>query len=91
MPNGLSSFQATKGRPKQPYAIAMPLEEAVDRQDAAAPMVGVVEGRQLVYGLAFGVDRLSSAFWVFAPVRDQPPAQRIERRLAGLVIAPVWD
>jgi hypothetical protein len=43
-----------------------PLEEAVDRHDAAAPMIGVAEGRQLVHGLALGVDRLASAFGVLA-------------------------
>src|SRR5262249_4651163 len=44
-------------------------------------------GRQVAHGLAFGVDRLSAASGVPAPIRDQAPPQRIEQYLSGLVIA----
>src|SRR3954452_7471607 len=36
-----------------------PFEQPVHRNDAASRPVGVAERRQAVYGLAFGVDRLS--------------------------------
>src|SRR5204862_5990983 len=39
----------------------LPLEEAVDRHDAAAPAVGIAKARQVPHGLAFGVDGLAAA------------------------------
>src|SRR5262249_17813386 len=36
----------------------------------------------------FGVDRLAPAFWVSAPVRDQPPLQKVQRPLSGLMVLP---
>jgi hypothetical protein len=39
----------------------VPLEEAIDRDDAAPPPIGIAECRQSEYRLAFGVDRLTSA------------------------------
>src|SRR5215475_10678321 len=65
----------------------LPLEEAVHRHNAAAPAVRISKRRQISHGLVFGVDRLSTTCWVLAPIRDQAPAQRVERYLAGLVIA----
>ena len=50
--------------------------------------IGVAEGRQRAYGLTLGVDRLARAFRIRAEVRDETPAQRVERDLAGLMIAP---
>src|SRR3954451_23922095 len=41
-----------------------PFEEPVHRNNAASRPVSVPERRQGVYGLAFGVDRLSPALWV---------------------------
>jgi hypothetical protein len=38
--------------------------------------------------LRFGEDRLATAGRVVAPMRDQPPAQEVERALAGVVIFP---
>src|SRR6516165_7856475 len=64
-----------------------PLEEAVHRHDAAAPAVGIPKRRQVMHSLIFGVDRLSTTRWVLAPIRDQAPAQWVERYLAGLMIA----
>jgi hypothetical protein len=54
--------------------LALPLEEAVHRHDAAALAVGIPKGRQVPDGLALGVDRLSTTLRVIAPMRDQ--AQR---------------
>src|SRR5262249_28632376 len=65
----------------------LPFEEPVHRHDAAAPSVGVAKRGQIPHALALGVDRLSAALRITAPVRDQAPTQRIERYLAGLVIA----
>ncbi len=39
------------------------------------------------YGFGFGVDRLTPAFRVFAPIGDEAPPKRIERYLTGLMIA----
>jgi hypothetical protein len=66
----------------------LPLEEAVNRHNAAASPIGISEHRQLADRFAFRVDRLAAALRVLTPIRDQPPAQRIERHLAGVVIAP---
>ena len=50
--------------------------------------IGVPERREGPDGLAFGVDRLAATLRVLAPIRDEAPAQRIERYFAGLVVAP---
>src|SRR5260370_126451 len=42
---------------------------------------------KLPHALALGVDRLAAALRIIAPIRDQAPTQRVERYLAGLVIA----
>jgi hypothetical protein len=47
----------------------------------------VAERGQVPHRLALGVDRLPAAARISAPVRYQPPAQRIERHPAGPVIA----
>src|SRR5262249_39516976 len=65
----------------------LPFEKAIDRHDASASAVRIAEGRQVANGLALGVDWLSAASRVLAPIRDQAPAQRVERYLSGLVIA----
>ena len=62
----------------------LPLEEAINRHDASALAIGFVEGRQLPHRLALSVDRLAPAGRVLAPVRDQPPAQRVKRDFPGL-------
>src|SRR5262249_48014003 len=62
-----------------------PFEEAVDRHDAAALAVGVAERWQIAHALPLGVDRL--ALGISAPVRNEPPAQRVERHLSCLAIA----
>jgi hypothetical protein len=63
-----------------------PLEKAVHRHDAAALPVRIPECRQIAYRLAFGIDRLTPTRRVVAPIRNQAPAQRIERHFTGLVI-----
>jgi hypothetical protein len=65
----------------------LPFEEPVHRHDAAAHSVGTPERGQIPHALALGVDRLSAALGITAPIRDQAPPQRIERYLAGPVIA----
>ena len=55
---------------------------------AATPAVGVPEHRQPVRRFAFGIDRFAPAVRILTPIRNQTPAQRIERDLAGLMIAP---
>jgi hypothetical protein len=47
-----------------------PFEKAIDRQDAVAPPIGVAKHLQLGDGLAFGVDRLTTAFRVLPSVRN---------------------
>ena len=56
----------------------LPLEEAIDRNDAAAPAIGIPEGGQIAHGLAFSIDRPSPALRVLAPIRDKTPAQGLE-------------
>jgi hypothetical protein len=55
-----------------------PFKEVVDRYDAAAPAIGFRKRRQSFYRLALGIDRLSPAVRVLAPVRNKPPAQWVE-------------
>jgi hypothetical protein len=50
--------------------------------------VGIPERGQIPHGLTLGIDRLAAALRITAPIRNQAPTQRIERYLAGLVIAP---
>ena len=50
--------------------------------------MGIPKHRQPVHRLAFGVDRLASAFRIQAPVGNEAPPQRVKRDLAGLMIAP---
>src|SRR5215203_1287180 len=64
-----------------------PLEEAVDRHDAAALAICLTEHRQPIDRLRFGVDRRRLRL-VLAPVRDEPPLKQVERALAGLGVLP---
>ena len=66
----------------------LPLEEAINRNDAAAPAIGIPEGGQIAHGLAFGIDRFSPALRVLAPIGNKTPAQGLEGHLAGLRITP---
>jgi hypothetical protein len=50
--------------------------------------ISLPKRRECPDGLAFGVDRLAATLGVLAPIRDEPPAERIERYLASLVVAP---
>src|SRR5262249_37489754 len=65
----------------------LPLEKAIDGHDAAAHAVRVPKRRQGSHRFALSVDRLAAAHRVFAPIENEPPAERIERDFAGLVIA----
>jgi hypothetical protein len=65
----------------------LPFEEPVDRHDAAALGIGIPERGQIPHRLALGVDWLAAALRIFAPIRDKAPTQRVERYLAGLVLA----
>src|SRR5262249_43685445 len=65
----------------------LPFEEPVHRHDAATHSIGIAERGQIPHALALGVDRLSAALAITAPIRNQIPPQRIERHLAGPVIA----
>src|SRR6476646_238454 len=44
----------------------------------ASRTVSIAEGRQRLYGFAFGVDRLSPTLRVIAPIGNEAPAQRVE-------------
>jgi hypothetical protein len=59
-----------------------PLKKAVYRHDAATLPVRIPECRQIPYRLAFGIDRLT----IVAPIRNQAPAQWIERYFTRPVI-----
>src|SRR6266404_9693003 len=50
-------------------------------------LIGIAERRQVPHSLALGIDRLTATCRVFAPIRNEAPAQRVERHLAGLMIA----
>jgi hypothetical protein len=52
----------------------LPLEEAIDREDARPSPIRLPEGWQTVNGLAFGVDRFASALGVLTPVRTSKEA-----------------
>ena len=52
------------------------------------PPVRVAKSRQRAHCLALRVDRFAAALVILAPVRDQAPAQRVERYLARVVVAP---
>jgi hypothetical protein len=65
----------------------LPLKETVHRHNAAALAVRLAEGGQIPHGLILRVDRLSAAVRIIAPIRNQTPAERIERDFAGFVIA----
>src|SRR4029077_11250406 len=56
--------------------------------DAAALTIRIAKRRQVTHGLALGIDGLAAALRVIAPVRNETPAQRVERDLSSLMIAP---
>ena len=66
----------------------MSLEKAIYGDDAATQAVSIAECRQDLHCLAFSVDRLAASGRVLAPIGNESPMQRIERHIAGLVIAP---
>jgi hypothetical protein len=68
--------------------MAYPLEESVDWKDATSLAVRLPKHRQPRDCLGLGIGRLTSARRILAPVRNQSLAQRVERHLAGLMIAP---
>jgi hypothetical protein len=73
----------------------LPLEEIVDRQQAAPARVRVAEGGQPSDGLGLGVDRLMAPVGVLAPVGNQAPAQPValilsRLRLRRAVVARLW-
>src|SRR6516225_11461802 len=55
----------------------LPLKETVHRHNAAALAVRIAERGQIPHGLELGVDRLSAAVRIIAPIRDQTPTERI--------------
>src|SRR5262249_31767123 len=59
--------------------------------NATPPTIGIPECWQGMHGLAFGIDRLAPAHRVLAPMGNETPAQRVERHLASLVIAPDYQ
>src|SRR5215203_1078246 len=64
-----------------------PLEEAIDRHDAAALAICLTEHGQPIDCLRLGVDRRRLRL-LLAPVRDEPPLKQIERARAGLGVLP---
>ena len=63
-----------------------PLEETINGHDAAALCISRAEGRELRHGFGAGVDWLAAAVGISAAMRDQAPAQQIQRALAGFVV-----
>ena len=61
-----------------------PLEEIVDRQQAAPLGVGRAEHRRRGHALGGGVDGLELRRRLLDPVRDEPPPQPVEMALARL-------
>ena len=59
-----------------------PLEEAIDRHDAAAITICLREHRQPIDCLGVGVDRRRLRL-LLAPVRDEPPPLSLTSRLAS--------
>jgi hypothetical protein len=59
-----------------------PLEEAIDRHDAAAITICLTEHRQPIDCLGVGVDRRRLRL-LLAPVRDEPPPSSLTSRLAS--------
>src|SRR5262245_59142075 len=55
----------------------LPLKEPVHRHNAAAQAVGVAERGQVPHRLAFGVNWLSAAVPIIAPIRDETPPERV--------------
>jgi hypothetical protein len=55
---------------RRPALDRLPLEETIDRDDAAPPPIGAAEGRHGAYGFILGIDRLTAALRVFAPIGE---------------------
>src|SRR5829696_6332944 len=61
----------------------LPLEEGVDRHDAAPTPIGVPKHWELCHRLSLRVD--GRRLWpVLRPVRDQSPTEHVERAHAGV-------
>jgi hypothetical protein len=65
-----------------------PLEEAINRHDAASLGIGVAERGQAAHAFSFGVDRPASTLRGCAPMWDQAPFEQVKRALACLVVLP---
>ena len=63
-----------------------PFVESVNRQDAAPAPVRFPEHRQPRDCFALGIDRLSPALRVLAPVGNEPPLEKVERAFSRLRI-----
>ena len=68
-----------KGRRARP---ALPLEEAVGRNEAATPPHGLAEGRALEHALDARVDHARTHRDVLRPARHEAPAPQLEHSLA---------
>ena len=66
----------------------LPFVEAIDGKNTSALTIGFPKRGQAGDRFGFGIDRLSAAPWISAPVRDQAPAQEIKRSLASFVVLP---
>jgi hypothetical protein len=64
----------------------LPLIKAIGRNQASSLSEGL--GRRRIDGFNPRVDRPVRNFWIFSPVRDQTPSQRIQASLFGLRIIP---
>src|SRR5690242_9117254 len=69
------------------FRVLAPLVEAVGRDEAAAPVEGVAEGRLLGEALCSGVDELRADGGILGPVRDEAPADGVEGPLACFGVA----
>jgi hypothetical protein len=86
-PKGWAVFHRNRVRLLRLRAFdSLPLEEIINRQDAAPQLVGVAEHRQCCDGLCLGVDRFAAD--LFRPIWDQAPPEAIERACARIICAP---
>src|SRR6516162_6990491 len=95
---GLRQFSHRPAKPKdEPSFMALlgpralnspPLEEAVDRHDAAPLSISFAKCGELGNALGLGIDGPTATRRVCEPIRDQTPLDEVERALTSLAVLP---